>query len=117
MHPCPKNKAVRLKGNKLDTVHKEAYARDGGRCCVCLHGLPEDHRAHHIEPKGTGGSDTIDNLINLGETGVCECGAHSVYHDIGISDFINLCIKKYGLKLIAQFIMRGILGHMKPIIG
>jgi len=59
---------VRLKGLELEQMRWNCYVRDEGRCVVCQRrlrfergGFNSMHMAH-VEGRGAGGSDTLENV-------------------------------------------------------
>lgn len=63
----PKNKPVRLHGDKLRQLHYEVWERDEWTCQGenCPGGWALDSRPHHKIFRSQGGSDTMENLITL----------------------------------------------------
>lgn len=68
MTPDPKPKTTRLKGKKLRALRQACYDRAGGCCEECGAPTPwsggvftRGHMAH-IKSRGSGGSDTIENI-------------------------------------------------------
>jgi hypothetical protein len=107
---CPKQKKpIRLKGKAKKDLELKVWERDKDCCLICGKPLPEGHIAHHIEQKSDGGQDTVDNLVQIGETGICLCGAHTDWHHAGLSIFIDKVIYYLGEKKVAQAILRGLI--------
>ena len=65
-HPCPKNKAIKLKGKervlfKMDLLKQQKY-----RCLKCPKSIASSFgHLHHIQSRGAGGGDTEDNCVIL----------------------------------------------------
>ncbi len=53
---------------------REVYKRDGWRCALC--DSTDGLQIHHVEPRGSGGSDMPENLITL--CWRCHAEAHGV---------------------------------------
>ena len=76
LNPCPKHKAIRLKGKKLIALYEAVYERDGGICQKCKKNWIEPGTIpHHKILKSQGGEDTKENL----EMRCLEC--HDVEHN------------------------------------
>ena len=97
-----KEKKKKVKPDNKD-LYTQVHERDDGRCRVCGDKV-EVGSAHHIFGKEY---DAPEDLITLG-WGNCRCGAHYIYHHVSIMGFIQLVIENYGLKRVAQFIMKGL---------
>lgn len=63
MTPDPKQKTTRLRGSRLKRLYEQVQLRDEYLCQIC-HTWTEAP-PHHIKSRGSGGSDTEDNLILL----------------------------------------------------
>ena len=72
IHPVPKQKAIRLKGKAYTLFRKAVHDRARGMCEECGMWAPRliDGRfdlyrcghVRHIKSKGSGGSDTLENV-------------------------------------------------------
>lgn len=66
-------KKLRIKDK---TVFAKVVERDHGVCLACMYGEPNgmsgSAHIHHIKTRGSGGDDTLENLITL-------CATHHYY--------------------------------------
>jgi 5-methylcytosine-specific restriction endonuclease McrA len=72
----PRHPRIRLHPEDYKALRREVLARDSWRCQNC--GSSEDLQAHHIQPRGKLGADSLDNLITLCAT------CHEALHTSGL---------------------------------
>ncbi len=72
----PKDKRIRLHGDKLHKLYDQVLKRDHCRCQEC--GVYTNLEIHHIKFRSQGGNDCKSNLITL-----CRM-CHSLRHGIKI---------------------------------
>lgn len=68
-----------ISANISNQVRREVYRRDGYRCALC--DSTKYLQVHHYIPRGSGGSDKIENLI-------CLCAdCHALAHGLKLTDW------------------------------
>jgi 5-methylcytosine-specific restriction endonuclease McrA len=81
MNPQPKHKQIRLPPKEWKNLVIKLIAKKANRCEMCKRLFPSNMLApHHIKTRGSGGGDTLDNLM-------CLCKfCHYKIHNEGINE-------------------------------
>jgi len=91
IHPDPKVKTIRLKGKALHDLYEEVRQRDGELCIACGKWVEPGNPPHHIEPRGTGGQDVLENLVTVCSDPEC---FHYQYHHGSLKRAVQILLKR-----------------------
>ena len=89
--PFPKPVRIKKNSKALHELYEQARQRDGERCIACGKWVEYGSIPHHIEPKGTGGDDVLDNLVTVCSDPDC---VHYQIHHGSLKKAVQILLKR-----------------------